>query len=117
MRDRAASLRIDLVREALPILLKIVAVIAGGRHRHRARLDDRLYPLLCASGGFLDRDTPRALLAIMPQGSDLTADIDHIVIDVQRLQIVGHHIDAIPLGDRREIDIQLRNILDQRIAL
>ncbi|MOA10966.1 hypothetical protein D3C78_1308780 [compost metagenome] len=115
--DRLAGNRIYGVRITHAVLFEVVAIIPRGGDRHLARLDHQLRLLLHAGRRPFNGDTPRFFLTVVATSTDLTANIHHVVLNLLRLQILGNHIHPVALGDRGEIDIQLRNALYQCIAL
>ncbi|MNV56265.1 hypothetical protein D3C71_1485380 [compost metagenome] len=115
--DRPAGDRIYSMRIPHAILFEIVTVIPRGSYRHLTGLDHQLRFLLHAGGRPLNGDTPRFILTVVAASAHLTANIDHVVFHLLRLQVLGNHIHPVALGDRGKIDIQLRNAFDQRVAL
>ncbi|MNC45750.1 hypothetical protein D3C75_947340 [compost metagenome] len=52
----------------------------------------------------------------MATGANFPTNIHHVVFDVLRLKVMGNLINTVAFGNGREVDIQFRNALHQRIA-
>jgi hypothetical protein len=62
----------------------------------------------------LDSDVPGLVTRIASLRADFAADVDHVVLDLQRVQALGEPIDSEARRDAVEIDRQSRDVFAQR---
>ncbi|CSD29164.1 Uncharacterised protein [Vibrio cholerae] len=61
------------------------------------------------------RNTPGNTITVQSFQTDFSANFYHVVFDTLRLKVIGDHIYSPTFGNRRQVDIQFRNIFTQRI--
>ena len=103
------------------VIINIVATIVA-RSSQRA-IGHRDHHLAILTGvhiaiiGRIDRNAPIAPLGIATTAGDLTSDLDHIVFNIQPFDLRCNTIDRITLGNRVEIKLQTRIVLDNSLLL
>ncbi len=113
MFDRATRARVDGVR--VPLTVNDVEVAVVTRCRHRAvQKWNRAVQAPAKIRGFFDTDGPGGAFRVQPGGTNFATDLNQVVGRKVDGDALGHAIDRVALGDRRQVDPQVRVRLANR---